>query len=85
MLPTIENLKNSILQNRYKIDGPLAEGAFGKIYSGVDMNTFKPVVIKLSQFDTMLDNEYEALTKIQKYETESTKKDSGAEIVQTHA
>ena len=51
----IQKLNDSILLQRYKIDGPLAEGSFGKIYSGVDLcDNNKPIVIKLSQFDTVL-------------------------------
>ena len=55
MQPTIQQLKDSILLERYKIEAPLAEGAFGKIYSGVDLlDNCKPIVIKLSKYDTVL-------------------------------
>ena len=67
---TIQNLKDSILYERFKIDGPLAEGAFGKIYSGVDLlDNCRPIVIKFSRFDNYLQNEFMALTEIARFST----------------
>lgn len=45
----ISEIKESVLFQRYKIDAPLAEGAFGKIYTGVDLlDNCEPIVIKIS-------------------------------------
>ena len=68
----IPELKDSVLLKRFKIDAPLAEGAFGKIYSGVDLlENFRPIVIKFSQCEEYLENEFRALTEIASFQSQS--------------
>ena len=43
----ISRLKDYILDNQFKIVGKLAEGSFGEIYHGFNINTGKQIVIKL--------------------------------------
>ena len=72
---TIYQLKDCILLNRFKIDEPLAQGGFGKVYSGVDLlNQGKPIVVKFSQSHAQLEKEFKALTEIERQELNTTGK-----------
>ena len=71
-MPTINKLKGSVLDGRFKIKGKLSEGSFGQIYTGYDtknrVNGIKnPVIIKFTQNHPMNDQEYEALIKVNQY------------------
>lgn len=73
-VPTIEKLKGTVLDGRFKIKGKLSEGSFGQIYTGYDsknrVNGIKnPVIIKFTQNHPMNDQEYEALIKVNEYAT----------------
>ena len=79
-IPIVKSLKGFVLDGRFVIEKALSEGAFGKIYTGHDLNTKsqgiqKPVIIKFTKNHEMNDREYEALRDIQAYSI-SQKNDS---------
>ena len=68
-IPIVKKMKGFILENRYIISKKLNEGAFGKIYSGYDVQTsfqggHRPIIFKFSKNHVMNDSEYAALIEI---------------------
>ena len=71
-MPTIDKLKGSVLDGRFKIKGKLSEGSFGQIYTGYDSKNRvdgvkNPVIIKFTQNHPMNDQEFEALIKVNEF------------------
>ena len=68
-IPIIKKIKDFTLNGRFVIQKRLNQGAFGKIYSGYDVQTmvngvYKPVVIKFSKNHAMNDQEFTAALEI---------------------
>ena len=80
-MPTIDKLRNSVLEGRFRVKGKLSEGSFGQIYTGHDsknrVNGIKnPVIIKFTQNHAMNDQEFEALIKVNEFANKNNCKDS---------
>ena len=68
-LPVVESLNGFILNDRFRITKTLSEGAFGKIYSGIDIKKSRhgaplPIIVKFTKNHEMNDREFEALRDI---------------------
>ncbi len=69
-------MRGHILDGRFKINKSMTEGAFGKIFSGIDVLLSDdgadpprkfPIVVKFTQSHQMNDREFEAMDKIQTF------------------
>lgn len=60
------NLKNKhiLLLDQFKIKHKIAQGSFGQIYIGNDINTKKPIICKINKMSNMNELEYDILKKL---------------------
>ena len=66
---TILILRDTILDNQFKITEKLSEGTFGIVYSGINLkklvgSNFEPIIVKFTLEHTISDQEFKAIREI---------------------